>query len=110
MQTGNAREQLAQSADINTLIRAIRISKMPFEDQEKIWCVRFKLDIDAILKNIRGLADDADLRKKHQLADDTPYMHGENFKTFEQAQAYAFMCELHGNHTEIINLTTGERI
>ena len=110
MQTGNAREQLAQSADINTLIRAIRMSKMPFEDQEKIWCVRFKLDIDAILKNIRGLTDDEALRKKHQLADDTPYMHGENFKTFEQAQAYAFMCELHGNHTEIINLTTGERI
>jgi len=110
MQTGNAREQLAQSADINTLIRAIRMSKMPFEDQEKIWSVRFKLDIDAILKNIRGLADDADLRKKHQLADDTPYMHGENFKTFEQAQTYAFMCALHGNDVEIINLTTGERI
>tara|TARA_R110000868_G_scaffold117375_1_gene311845 strand:- start:173 stop:505 length:333 start_codon:yes stop_codon:yes gene_type:complete len=110
MQTGNAREQLAQSADINTLIRAIRMSKMPFEDQEKIWAVRFKLDIDGILKNIRGIADDADLRKRHQLADDTPYMHGENFKTFEQAQAYAFMCVLHGNDAEIINLTTGERI
>jgi hypothetical protein len=68
------------------------------------------LTIAQILKNIQDIRTDPDLRKEHKRKDKTPYQHGESFKTLEQATAYAFMCELHGNATEIINLTTGQRV
>jgi hypothetical protein len=96
--------------DYETIVSVHRLRSKAADEQDKIYCVQLRLTIAQILKNIQDIRTDPELREKHKEKDSIPYQHGESFRTFEEAAEYAMMCELHGNMTEIINLTTGQKV